>query len=168
MERADVIATIEKYKGKPITLGLADQAVVIWSGVAGHWLFYSDTCLVEIRVNTSSQGLYSEFTVSQNKFPFLITYVQYDTINFIRSYVGHEPGDIQATLEGLTPIHTDKSIQEIAKEIESNSVRKSQSVTGSVNDPIAAPGGPYGSFKGSMISTDINGLPQYVKDKLIP
>lgn len=168
MQREDVIDIIEKYKGKPITLGLADQAVVIWSGIDGHWLFYSDTCLVEIRVNTSSQGLYSHSVVSQTQFPFLITYIQYDTINFIRSYVGTEEGDIQANLEGLTPIHTDKSLQEIAKEIESNSIRKSQSVTGSMNDPVAAPGGTYGSFRGSMISTEINGLPQYVKDKLIP
>lgn len=168
MERDVVLDLIEKHKGTPLILGLADQAVVIWAGVEGHWLFTSDTCLVEVRINTSTQGLYNNPAVSQTELPFLITYIQYDTINFVRSFVGHEPGDIQTQLEGLSPIHTDKSLSEIMKEIESNSIRKAQSVTGSFNDPIVAPGGPYGSFKGSMVSTEINGLPQYVKDKLLP
>lgn len=168
MTKEEIVAKLTEYADRPVTLGLADQAVVLHSGIEGHWLFLDDenSALTEVKINTSSQGLYSA-TPNQQEEPFVITTVQMDTVNFIRSYIGGESGSVRTSLTGLAPISTTKSFDDVIKDIESSSVRKASSPTGNLNSPVVAPGGSYGSFKGSYLSTEKEGVPKYVKDKLL-
>ena len=54
MEKADVLNTLEKYKGRMIQIGLSDDGNMMFSGLDGHWLFTDDTCVIEVKKNTSN------------------------------------------------------------------------------------------------------------------
>ena len=48
MQKADVLAKLEEYKGKPIEIGLSDEGAVLHCGIDGHWIFTEGDNLVEI------------------------------------------------------------------------------------------------------------------------
>lgn len=167
MNKADVLAKFEEYKGRIIQIGMSDEGHLLFGGITGHWLFVKDDCVVEVKKNTSNIGHYGYDDVTQNVNPFVITTVNFDDILYIRSYFGSKPGEIAEILNGLTPVGTDDDLSDIISQVESDSIRKAASPSGNLNDTHVAPGGAYGSFKGSMISTEIGGLPGYVKNALL-
>lgn len=166
MTKEEILAKIEEYKGRPIIVGLSDAGECLYSGIPGHWLFTQGGFIVEVKVSMA-EHMYTIPAISQNIYPFKMTYVPFEIVNYVQTFMGDKPGDIRQLTEDLTPIGTTKTKEEILTEIEGNSVRKTQSVSGNLNDEHVAPGTDYGSFKGSMVSTDKSGLPQYVKDKLL-
>lgn len=168
MNKADVLAKIEEYKGRIIQIGLSDEGHLMFGGIEGHWLFTDGDCIVEVKKNTSNIGHYGYDSVTQQMNPFVITTANFDDILYVRSYFGSKPGEIASIMQNLKPVDSDNTIGDIIKQVEKDSIRKSSSPSGNVNDPHVAPGGAYGTFKGSMISTEIGGLPDYVKDALFP
>lgn len=165
MTKEEILEKFDEFKGRPIVVGLDESGICLYSGIPGHWVFVSTDFIVEVRVNTLDT--LSVPIMSQNIYPFKITCIPFDDVVYVRTFMGDKPEDIRQLIEDLTPIGTTKTKEEILTEIEGNSVRKSQSVSGNLNDEHVAPGTDYGSFKGSMVSTDKSGLPQYVKDKLL-
>lgn len=166
MDKSKLIAILEAYpKDRPFIIGLADQGAITLGGYPGHWLFVKDEYLIHIKVNTPD-ALYPMPGTTQKTYSFKMTYIPIEIINYVEMFIGAENESISDYISGLTPIGTDKTIEEISAEIENSSIRKSQSTRGALNDPHVAPGGDYGKFTGSMISTDINGLPKYIKDSL--
>ena len=163
MLKADVLAKLEEYKGRPIVVGLNDEGSLLYSGIDGHWLFVQGDNLVEIKKNVTD-GTYGVSSGNQQQSPFTIMTVPFDVINYVKSYIPHKEGAIEEALSGLTPVGTDKSLSEIQSEIESDSILKALSPRGNVNTPDVAPGRSYGPFKGSAISTDIDGLPKYMDE----
>ena len=56
---------------------------------------------------------------------------------------------------------------DILKEIETDTIYNASSATGFLNTEATAPGTMYGNFKGTIISTEIGGIPQNVADKVL-
>ena len=165
MEKEEILAKIEEFKDKPIIVGLSDAGTVLCSGFDGRWLFTQGGFLVEVRTNVTDTA-YRINAVSQMKYPYKISAVPFEIVNYVQTFIGDKPGDIADAIENLTLIGTSKTKDEVLTEMESNSVRKAHSPSGYLEDPHVAPGTDYGAFPGSMISTTKNGLPKYVKDTL--
>lgn len=166
MNKADVLAKLEEYKGRPVEIGLSDEGAMLYSGIEGHWLFVQGDNLVEVK-KASGDGTYGFSTVNQNQAPFVVTTVPFDIVNYVRANIRNEPGDIKTMLSGLEPVGTDKALDDIIKEIEGDSIRKAMSPRGNLNTPDVNSKSSYGTFKGSAISTEIDGIPQYMKDDLL-
>jgi len=166
MNKADVLAKLDKFKGQPVEIGVQDEGIIIHANIDGHWLFVEGDNLVEVKVN-SSDGTYGFSSAIQQQNPFKITYFPFEDVYYVRSYIANDPGDIADKLSGLEPVGTDKSFDDIIKEIEGNDIRKALSPRGNLNVSDVAPGGPYGTFKGSAVSTSRDGIPQYMKDALL-
>lgn len=169
MKKEDVLAKLEEYKDRPIEIGLSDEGAMIYANIDGHWLFTDGgDNLVEIKKN-SSDGTYGFSSNNQREHPFVITTTPFDAVMYVKVGIKNASGDIAEKTSGLTPVGTDKTLEEIVKAIESDSVRKANSPRGNLNTPAVAPGGygGYGEFKGSAVSTTIDGVPQYMKDSLI-
>lgn len=166
MLKADVLKKLELYKDRPIQVGLSDEGIVLFGNIDNHWLFVDGDNLVEVKSNTSIEN-YGTATINQQQSPFIITTVSMDNIVYVRSYIKNESGDINTIVGSLTPVGTDDSIADILKAIEGNSVRKAMSPRGNLNTPDVSTKGAYGAFKGSVISTDSDGIPQYLKNDLL-
>ena len=89
----------------------------------------------------------------------------YETINYVKVFSTHDSKDIHDLMKNMTQIGTSKSKDEVMKDIESSTIRKACSIRG--NNENTSYGGPYGSFNGSIISTERNGVPKNVKDDLL-
>ena len=163
MTKADIIAKLEEYKNRAIEIGISNDDAVAYSGIDGHWLFIDDNSLVEVKKNSLS-GSFS--TINQQQSPFSVLIIPFENVNYIRTYIRNEPDDIRNVIGGFTPVG-DKSIDDIIKEIESDSVRKASSARGNLNVSDVNTRGVYGKFTGTAISTDIGGIPQYMKDDLL-
>ena len=163
MTKADIIAKLEEYKNRAIEIGISNDDAVAYSGIDGHWLFIDDNSLVEVKKNSLS-GSFS--TINQQQSPFSVLIIPFENVNYIRTYIRNEPDDIRNVIGGFTPVG-DKSIDDIIEEIESDSVRKASSARGNLNVSDVNTRGVYGKFTGTAISTDIGGIPQYMKDDLL-
>lgn len=166
MTKADVLAKLEEYKGRPIELGLSDEGAMLYSGIEGHWLFVQGDNLVEVKKN-SSDGTSGFSTVNQNQRPFTVTIVPFEIVNYVRTHIKNEPGDIQTIITNMEPVGVDKTLDEVIKEIEGDSIRKAMSPRGNLNVSDVNTKGSYGKFSGAAISTEIGGIPQYMKDDLL-
>ena len=164
MQKADCLKKLEEYKDRPVVIGGSDQGETFYGNLDGHWLFDEDNFLVEVKTNTMD-GTYNFNIVAQTISPFVVTCMPYETINYVKAFSTTDPKDIHSLLKNMTPIGTAKSKDEIIKEIESSTVRKACSVRG--HNENTEYGGPYGTFNGSIISTERNGVPQKVKDDLL-
>lgn len=165
MNKADVMTKLEEYKGRPIEIGLSDEGAMLFAGIEGHWLFVQGDNLVEIRKNISD-GNHGFNTINQQQSPFCVMVVPFEVVNYVRSFITNDPGDVKTMTTGLEPVGTDKSLDEIIKELESDPVRKASSPRGYTNNTNAGFDSPYGKFRGSMLSTDIDGIPKYIRDEL--
>ena len=166
MTKADVMAKLEEYKGRPIEIGLSDEGAMLYAGIEGHWLFVQGDNLVEVKKN-SSDGTSGFSTINQNQRPFTVTVVPFDIVNYVRTHIKNEPGDIQKIITDMEPVGVDKTLDEVIKEIESDSIRKAMSPRGNLNVSDVNTQGTYGKFSGTAISTEIGGIPQYMKDDLL-
>lgn len=162
MLKADVLAKLEEYKDQPIVIGLSDEGQVVYSGLDGHWLFVDGDNLVEIR-KTTSEGTYGVAGITQFEHPFAMITVPFEFVEYVKVFIPFAPGAIGDAIASLTPAGTSKSLDEIKSEIESDSILKALSPRGNVNVSDVAPGGSYGPFRGSAISTSIDGLPKYME-----
>ena len=160
MTKSDLLAKLELYKDKPVIIGLQDEGQCIIGNISGHWVFIDGDNIVEVKVNTPD-GLHGISKIGQNEVPFSIMYAPIDTVNYVKSYIGAEPGSIADAIGSLTPAGTSKSISDIQAEIESNPIRRALTPRGNLNVDDVAPGKSYGQFKGSVISTSLSGLPKY-------
>lgn len=166
MTKADVLAKLDEYKDRPIEVGLADEGAMLYSGIDGHWLFVQGDNLVEVKKNTTD-GTFGFSTINQNQSPFTVTFAPFDTVNYVKIHIKNTVGDIQNVVGSLEPVGTDKSLDAIIKEIESDSIRKAVSPRGNLNVPDVNTKGSYGKFSGTVISTEIDGIPKYMKDDLL-
>ena len=164
MQKADCLKKLEEYKDRPVVLGGSDQGETFYGNIDGHWLFDEDNMLVEVKTNTMD-GTYNFNVVAQNISPFVITCMPYETINYVKVFRTHDSKDIHDLMKNMTPVGTSKSKDEVMKDIESSTIRKACSIRG--NNENTSYGGPYGSFNGSIISTERNGVPKNVKDDLL-
>lgn len=166
MLKADVLSKLDEYKGRPVQVGLSDEGICLLGNIDNHWLFIDGDNLVEVKTNTSIEN-YGTATINQQQSPFIVTTVSMDNIVYVRSFIKNDSGDISTMIGSLTPVGTDKSLAEIIKEIEGNTVRKAMSPRGNLNTPDVNTKGTYGAFKGSVISTESDGIPKYLKDDLL-
>ena len=154
MKKADVIAKFEEFKDRPIemaTNGAGD--ITLYGNIEGRWLFTTDSCVVAVAKNTAN-ARYELGGQTQREMPFSILYVNYEDVGYVRSFINKDT--IQKDLENLTPGASSKSIDEIIKEIESDSILKAHSAN--------AYGSPFAQFKGSVISTSIDGVDKDYKN----
>lgn len=166
MLKADVLSKLDEYKGRPVQVGLSDEGICLFGNIDNHWLFIDGDNLVEVKTNTSIEN-YGTATINQQQSPFVITTVSMDNVVYVRSFIKNDTGDISTMVGSLTPVGTDKSLDEIIKELEGNTVRKAMSPHGNLNTPDVNTKGVYGAFKGSVISTESDGIPKYLKDDLL-
>ena len=166
MTKADVMAKLEEYKGRPIELGLSDEGAMLYAGIECHWLFVQGDNLVEVKKN-SSDGTSGFSSVNQNQRPFTVTIVPFEILNYVRTHIKNEPGDIQTIITNMEPVGVDKTLDEVIKEIESDSIRKAMCPRGNLNVSDVNTHCVYGKFSVSAISTEIGVIPQYMKDDLL-
>ena len=112
-------------------------------------------------------GAYDFLNTHQSQAPFKVTYCSFDTIAYIRSFITSKPGDIETQISDFTPVGTSKSKDEIITEITGDSIYNAASARGYLDNENTAPGTMYGKFRGSILSTDINGVPNNVKDAIM-
>lgn len=163
MTKADVLAKLEEYKDKPVIVGVGDEGIVLYSGIEGHWLFVDGENLVQIKLN-SNEGIYGVSGITQQENPFIVITVSFDYVAYVKGFVSAEPGNIAKMTNGMTPIATEKSLDDIRKEIGESTIVKALSPRGNLDVSNVAPGTSYGKFLGSAISTSANGFPKYIDD----
>ena len=166
MNKADVLDLLLEYQDRPVEIGLSDEGAVLYSGIEGHWLFTDGENLIEVKKNFSD-GTYGFSSVNQRQSPFSVMTVPFEVINYVRIYIKNEPDDIKHVLGDYAPIGTSKSIDEVIGEIEKDSIRKAMSPRGNLNVADVNTKGSYGKFSGTAISTEIGGIPKYMKDDLL-
>lgn len=160
MTRDEVLKKLEEYKDRPIEIFL-DNANYMYIGVEGHWVFEDETGLTEISINTAgiTPGVRG---MTQNESPFVILHTEWDTIQYIRGYIGPYPDKILEVTNNLTPIGTSKTLTEIQNEIATSRVMMSSHPTGFSNrDEVATDS--YGQFTGTAVSTSKFGVPEAIK-----
>lgn len=160
MTKDQVLKKLEEYKGRPVEIFL-DNANYMYIGVEGHWVFEDETGLTEIAVNTAgvTPGVAG---MTQNESPFVILHTEWDTIQYIRGYIGPYADKIIEITQDLKPIATDKTLKEIQDEIVTSQVMLSKSpTTFNRRDEVATDS--YGQFTGSAISTSKDGVPYAIK-----
>ena len=163
MQKEIVLAKLKEFAGRPIVVGLADEGVVLYGGIEGHWLFNSGDSLIEIKKNIGD-GVSHHGDIDQHIYPFQITTVNFDTINYVRSFIGRESGEIKKFTSGFTPVATKDDLSTIINIIEGDSIHKASAPRGNLNSETVKPNGPFGQWRGVAISTNIEGLPKYYDD----
>lgn len=166
MTREDVLYLFEKYKDRPFEIDLGDSAACMRGNIEGHWLFLKGDGVVEVKKNTTD-GSYDVMNTHQSQAPFKVTYCSFDSIAYIRSFITSKPGDVEKQISDFTPVGTSKSKDEIITEITSDSIYNAASARGYLDNENTAPGTMYGKFRGSILSTDINGVPNNVKNAIM-
>lgn len=158
MNKNDVLAKLDKYKDSPVEVAINGAGdITVYGNIEGRWLFIEDTGIVAVAKNTAN-GRFDIGGSSQREMPFTIMHIEWGDIVYVKSYIKRD--EIDSTLSGLTPVGTSKSFAEVLKEISSDSILKANSPRGFANADYNGPDGPYGSFKGSAITTSIDGFPK--------
>lgn len=166
MTKEEVLYMLDKYKDRPFEIDTGDSAACIRGNIEGHWLFIKGDSLVEVKKNTPD-GTYNYANTSQAQTPFKVTVLSFDNIAYFRSYITSDPNDVENQLNDLTPTGTSKTMEDIIKEIETDTIHNAASPMGYLNTNQTAPGTQYGNFKGTMISTEKGGIPANVLNKVL-
>lgn len=166
MIKADVLKKFEEYKDRPFKIGMSDEGQVLYSGIDGHWVFVDGDNVVGIR-KMGINGTYGIPGMTQQESAFSVYTAPMELINYIEGYIPNKAGEVAKALEGLTPAGTSKSLEEIQKILESDSIHKAASTAGGLDVDDKAPGKTYGKFMGSYISTDKDGIPTNVEKALL-
>ena len=162
MKKANVLAKLDLYKDKPVEVAINGAGdITVYGNIEGRWLFDAGDYLVAVSTNTPN-GRFDLGGTSQRELPFNILFIEYDDVVYVKSFI--EYNKVKDTLSTLTPIGTSKSINDVIKEISSSSIMKANSPRGYIHADYNKPNGAYGRFLGSAVSTDIDGLPQDIKD----
>lgn len=160
MTKEEVLEKLEQYKGRPIEI-FCDNAIHMYIGLAGHWVFSDDTGILEIRKNAvSDKGDING--MGQYESPFVITYTEWEHIQYIIAYIPPDAEKIKSILDALTPVGTDKTKEEISKEILTDSIIQAKMAIPSNFNSLYATD-PYGQFPGYDVSTSINGPSKLIK-----
>ena len=159
MNKSVVLAKLEEYKDRPIELGLLDVKSV-YGNIKGHWLFDGGDCLIHVEKNVSNAS-YEIPSLTQREKSFIMTAIYYDDISYIKTFISPGAGEIEKDLGSFNPIGTDKSKDDVIKELQGDSIHKVVAPRSFQNVDDVAPNSSYGTFKGSAISTSIDGLPEY-------
>lgn len=166
MNKEEVLYLFDKYKDRPIEIDTGDSAAVLRGNIDGHWLFLKGDSVVEVKKNTPD-GSFNVANTNQPQCPFKVTVLSFDNIAYIRSFIYHDAGDVEKQIGDLTPIGTSKSMAEILKELQTDTIHNAASATGFLNTESTAPGTMYGNFRGSVLSTDIGGIPENVANAVL-
>lgn len=166
MDKAKVLALLNKYKDVPVEVTDAANSTMFYANIEGRWLFDGGDYLIHVSKNTGN-GKFAIADIDQRQRPFTIQYITYDDVMSVRAFIDNKPGSARAIISELTPLGTSKSKDEVLKAIESDSIYKASSTSGYLNASETAPDGAYGRFTGSYISTSKDGIPKNVLEKLI-
>ena len=166
MNREEVLYMFEKYKDRPIEIDTGDSAAVLRGNIDGHWLFLKGDSIVEVKKNTPD-GSFNIADTNQTQCPFKVTMMSFDAIAYIRSFINSDHDDVRKQISDIEPVGTSKNMADILKEIGVDTIYNASSATGFLNTDATAPGTMYGNFRGSVLSTDIGGIPQNVVDKVL-
>ena len=166
MNKEEVLYLFDKYKDRPIEIDTGDSAAVLRGNIDGHWLFLKGDTVVEVKKNTPD-GSFNIANTNQPQCPFKVTMLSFGDIAYIRSFINSDPGDVRKQISDLNPIGTSKNMADILKEIETDTIYNASSATGFLNTEATAPGTMYGNFRGTVLSTEIGGIPQNVVDKVL-
>ena len=162
MKKADVIAKLDLYKDRPVEVAINGAGdITVYGNMEGRWLFDGGDFLIAVATNTPN-GRFDLGGTSQREMPFTIINIDYDDVVYVKSFIKYN--EVTDTISALTPVGTDKSIDDIVKEISTSSIMKANSPRGYVQANYNKPNGPYGRFRGSAVSTEIDGLPKDIKD----
>lgn len=159
MNKEEVLYMFNKYKDRPVEIDTGDSAAVLRGNIDGHWLFMYGDSVIEVKKNTPD-GTFNIANTNQPQCPFKVTAMSIDAISYIRSVINTEAGDVEKQIGDLEPVGTSKSIKDILTEMETDSIYHASSARGFLNADENAPGTMYGQFRGSVLSTDIGGVPE--------
>lgn len=150
MTKDEVLEKLEQYKGRPIEI-LCDNTVQMYMGIEGHWVLTDDKGIYEVRKNSTSTtpGIAG---MTQNESPFIITYTEYEHIQYIRGYLAPDVKKIKELLSSLTPMEPNVTINDIIDQICSDRIIVANSARGFSNAQSVA-SDDYGQFTGSFVST---------------
>ena len=164
MDKTKVLAAINKFKDRPIEIKI-DGDITVYGNYEGRWLLDGGDYLIAVAKNTPN-GSFQLNGSTQNDKPFSITYSSYNDVFQIRSYIDSESGSIQSDIGSFTPLGTSKTIGEVVEELESDSIHKASSPRGFQNVDNTDYKSSYGHFRGSIISTSSEGIPENLKNSL--
>lgn len=156
MDKTKVLDILSKFKDRPVEVRL-DGDITFYGNMEGRWLLDGGNYIVAVTKNTQN-GSYQLKGSTQNVKPFTITYASYNDVFNIRSYIGHEPGDIQSDVGSLTPLATSKTIGDIITELQTDSIHNAASPTGYLDTEDTKDGSDYGHFRGARVTTSIDGF----------
>lgn len=168
MTKEEVLARLEQFEGRPIEV-FCDNVNIMYANIEGHWLFSDDTGLWEIRKNAPSPTP-NVIGMTQEESPYIVTYTEFEHVQFIKAYIEPDAAKINELLDGLTYIGDNtKTIDEVKKEITSDRIMVANSPRGFQDDKdLYGPNGKsYGQFTGTLISMDKRGFPKAVEDRLL-
>ena len=171
MTKEEVLERLEQFEGRPIEV-FCDNVNILYAGIEGHWLFSDDKGLWEIRKNAPAPTP-NVIGMSQEESPYIVTYTEYEHVQFIKAYIAPDTAKITEILDGLNYIGDhQKSIEEVKKEIIANKIMVANSPRGFQNDKdlykdYAGKGNSYGQFTGTLVSMDKDGFPKAVEDELL-
>lgn len=160
MTKAQIQDTLNRFKGKPAKIVSTDAQISIYIGLDGHWAFFADGGIAEVRTNTLGSPHYGVSGMSITESPMSYVFIAFEDVESVEVYC--QDADMTEALSGLTPIDEEKSLEDCIKEITSASINKAMSPRGNLNTAPTGFDSSYGSFKGSAISTDKAGFPEYM------
>lgn len=163
MTKAAIQAVLNRFPGQKAEIVGSDAQVSIYVGLSGRYAFFTDDGVAEIKINSSNPQM-GVMGMSQTESPFIYTFLSYDDVEIVKVYCGD--ADMSEALTGLEPVDSNLSIDDIIKAVQAAPVNKALSPRGNLNSAPTEPGSAYGEFKGTAITTDKNGFPEYMKKVL--
>lgn len=160
MTKAQIQDALNRFKGKPAKIVGTDSDVAVYVGLEGRWSFFTSDGVAEVRSNAMNSPHYGVSGMSITESPFSYFFISFEDVECVEVYC--QDADMAQGLSGLTPIDEEKSLEDCIKEIQSASINKAMSPRGNLNTAPTGFDSSYGSFKGSAISTDKAGFPEYM------
>ena len=160
MTKAAIQDALNRFKGKPAKIVGTDSAIAIYVGLEGRWAFFTDAGVAEVRSNVLNSPHYGTSGMSITESPLSYVFIAFEDVEAVEVYC--QDADMAEALSGLTPIDEEKSLDDCIKEIQSASINKALSPRGNLNSAPTGFDSSYGEFKGSAISTDKAGFPDYM------
>lgn len=134
MTKADVVANINKFKDKPFMVGFG-EGTRFYGNIEGCYMFETASGLVQVRKNATPYNEASIDDMSQKRSPYKVSYGDYDSVVVITGFPGNKIADIKASLTGLNPVGTTKTIGDITDEITTDDIVVVNSARGYSNHP---------------------------------
>lgn len=116
IEKADVIALLNKLKGAPAMI-IFTEGTRMYTGIDDFYLFAGDKQLVQVCKNANPYEGTVIHGMTQQDSAYKTIYGDYDDIAIIISFKGNTVKDVLDQINGLTPIGTELSINDIKKKI---------------------------------------------------